>query len=68
MKIRLETYISSDDEGKKTFRCEICDKSFCTNQKLNKHIGGIHEGKKPFKCEICDYRSSKKSTINVESC
>jgi rubrerythrin len=58
MRRKLDTHISSVHEGKKTFTCEICGKSFLTDKKnLDDHIGAIHEGKKSFKCDICDYQS-----------
>ena len=49
---RLDLQISSDHQRKKTFRCEICDKSFTNMTKLDEHISAIHEGKKPFKCDM----------------
>ena len=60
MKSKLKTQISSDHEGQKVFRCEICGKIFTNKTRLAKHISGVHEGKKPYNCDICDYRSSHK--------
>ena len=59
-KDRMDTQISSDHEGKKTFRCAICEKSFANVTKLNEHISAIHKEKKPYKCDICDYICSQK--------
>ena len=64
MKSRLDTNISSGQEAKKTFGCEICGKHFTTKTKLARHISAIHEGKKPFKCDICDYTCAIKSNMN----
>ena len=47
---RLDLQISSDHQGKKTFRCEICDKSFTHVTSLGEQISEIHE--KQFKCDI----------------
>ena len=52
MKSRLDTNISSSQEEKKTFGCEVCGKSLTNKTKLAQHISAIHEGKKPFKCAI----------------
>ena len=52
MKSRLDTNISSGHEGKKTFGCKICGKSFTEKTNLAAHISAIHEGKKQFKCGI----------------
>ena len=55
--------VSSVPEGKKTFRCEKCGKTYCNKTKLKEHISVIHEGKKPFKCDICDYSCSLKQQM-----
>ena len=43
-------------EGKKQFKCDICEAEFGQKVILNRHVATVHEGKKPFKCEICDAR------------
>ena len=53
MKNKSETQISSDQERKRVFHCEICGKMFTNKTILNQHIG-IHEGKKPYNCDIWD--------------
>ena len=40
-KDRMDTQVSSDHVGKKTFRCEICEKSFANVTKLNEHISAL---------------------------
>jgi uncharacterized Zn-finger protein len=44
------------EEGKKPFKCDICDQSFSQKSNLKRHIVGIHERKK--KCE-CLYATKK---------
>ena len=48
----------SVNEGKKQFKCDICNANFGQKSILNKHVGMVHEGKKQFKCKIC--------TVNFE--
>jgi uncharacterized Zn-finger protein len=35
-------------EGKKPFKCNICDANFSTGGNLKGHIESVHKGKKPF--------------------
>ena len=44
-KERLDKHISSDQEEKKSSKCEKCDKTFASLYKLGDHISAIHEGK-----------------------
>ena len=41
----MNTNISLVVEGKNTFRCDVCGKSFANKTRLAKHIGAVHEGK-----------------------
>ena len=61
LKKPCKAHISSVHEGKKTFRCEMCGKTFFDWTKLTQHIAVIHEGMKPYKCDICDYIGSQNS-------
>ena len=38
---------SPDHEGKKSFKCDICDLSFELKTNLCTHIDSVHEGKEP---------------------
>ena len=51
---------NSNVKGKKTFKCEICDKKFSQKVNINIHYSSVHEGKKTFKCNICDKCFSRK--------
>ena len=52
-------------EGKKQFKCDICNASFGENGNLNRHVSTIHEGKKQFKCDICSVNFGEKRTLNL---
>ena len=36
-------HIASVHEGKKPFKCEICDDQFELKHELNEHIASVHE-------------------------
>ena len=46
MKSKLDTQISSDHEGKKPFKCEICDYSFSRKSAMKTHVASVHIEKK----------------------
>ena len=48
LNIHLKGHIESVHEGKKLFKCKICDSSFTQKRYMNRHIESVHEGKKPF--------------------
>jgi uncharacterized Zn-finger protein len=45
-------HIASVHEGKKPFKCNICDTSFSQKVNLKRPIVSVHEGNKPVKCNI----------------
>ena len=57
-------HIASVHEGKKHFKCNICDAGFTQKASMNGHISSVHEGKKPFKCSMCDASFSGKRKLN----
>ena len=46
--------LSNLSDGKKTYKCHICNKDLSTNTVLKNHIQEVHEAMKPFHCDICD--------------
>ena len=51
----MKSHVASFHEGKKPFKCDICDHSFSQKRDLNTHVASVHEEKKQFKCDICNY-------------
>lgn len=47
-----EQIIHRDENNKKAYVCNHCDRIFGSSSNLKRHIM-IHTGEKPFKCEIC---------------
>ena len=58
------TTFKHSDEGKKPFKCDICNANFWQNVNLNTHVATVHEGMKPFQCDICNANFGKKSNLN----
>merc|ERR1739848_683048 len=50
-------------EGKKQFKCHICNAEFGQRGSLNKHVTTVHEGKKQFKCKICSAVFGEKGNL-----
>ena len=65
VKSNLNKHIASVHDGKKPFKCNICEASFPQKQNLNIHIASVHEGKKPFKCNSCDASFVSKHGLTV---
>ena len=61
----MAEHIGAIHEGKKPFRCDICDYRCSQKSSLTRHIAQVHERKRPFKCEICDYSCSRKHMLNL---
>ena len=65
----MKSHVASIHEGKKAFKCGICDERFSQNGSLKRHMISRHEsrksldGKKPFKCFICKYSCYDKSDL-----
>ena len=50
----MKSHIKSVHEGKKGYKCTICDASFYASNGLKYHMTKIHEDKRPYIYEICD--------------
>ena len=51
--VEFHGFVSSVHDGKKSFKCAICDSHYKSQDELNEHKKSVHDGKKPFKCDIC---------------
>ena len=49
----MNIHIRSVHEGKKQFKCEMCDKSFTNKHNLKGHSASVH-GEKAIKNRICE--------------
>ena len=56
----MERHLSTAHDGKKEFKCEMCDKVFSRKNNIKAHMESVHEGKKSFKCKVCDKNFSHK--------
>ena len=56
--------IASVHEGKKPFKCEICDFRCNQKAKMTQHVLSVHQKKRLFKCNFCDYMFSRNSHLN----
>ena len=55
----MNKHIATVHEGKKQFKCDICNANFGQKGDRNRHVTTVHEGKKPFKCDICNAKFGK---------
>ncbi|XP_055598427.1 zinc finger protein 561-like [Uranotaenia lowii] len=49
----------------RAFQCELCDKNYYTNNKLQTHIKVTHNKIRDFQCEICSKTFAMKKTLNA---
>ena len=48
----LNRHVTTFHEGKKQFKCDICNANFGQKGNLDTHVATVHERKKQFKCDI----------------
>ena len=48
----MNVHVTTVHDGKKQFKCDICNAKFRLKCMLNQHVATVHEEKKQFKCEI----------------
>ena len=49
-----------------TYKCDPCEKTFATEQGLNRHIGRIHNRKKKLaKCTVCNKKFTDKYAVKI---
>ena len=53
-KHQLNRHIVVVHEGKKPFKCDVCDAKFSQKPHLNGHNAAVYEGKKPFTLVMLD--------------
>ena len=61
----LQRHIDTAHEGKKPYKCNICDSDFKTTDELEKHKKKVHEGKKLFHCSICSTGFGSKNILKT---
>ena len=66
--VTTETLNASSDEHTKTkpYSCNICAKTFTSNNDLKRHQR-VHNGEKPYKCEVCDKGFTQKGNLTKHS-
>ena len=63
-KSKFKQHVASIHEGKKPFKCDICDHSCSHKGNMKTHVASVHKVKKSFKCDICGYSCSQKGNMN----
>ena len=60
----VNEYISSVHEGKRSFHCSICKKSFLEKSSMKKNISSVHEGPK-INCSLCEKSCTRKQQLKL---
>ena len=62
---QLKRHIASVHEGKKPFKCSVCDYKCSEGGQLKRHISSVHERERPFKCDICEATFAGKNNVVI---
>lgn len=63
----MNGHVATVHEGKKQFKCAICDVKFGHKSHLNQHVITVHEGKKKFKCNIFNANFGEKNKSHIRT-
>ena len=53
-----------EDDDKRKFSCDICNRRFSSKRTLNGHHKQFHDKSKHYNCDQCDYSSFEKHKLN----
>ena len=65
--IAMNKHVASGYEGKKPFKCDICDYRYPVKTKMKTYFALVHEGYKPFKLNTCQYTCSWKEECSIKN-
>ncbi len=61
--VRSHKMYKHGEDGKETFDCQLCGKSFKQTGNLNQHVQKVHLKILPYACNLCDYRTAYQSML-----
>ena len=60
--LSLKNPLGQVNEGQKTYKCNVCNKSFSLLNQLKCHIEVVHKG---YKCNACEYIAGTTKSQNT---
>ena len=63
----MNKYVTTVHEGKKPFKCNICDAGFVSEADLNRLNASVHEGRK-VQCDFCVSSFTKENNFQCSIC